>query len=77
MRAGGCLPAVLIRSVIRRSSARSASSGFSTGRTETASTACSASSGGSVVNVKDGRRVRVSAYPDGSIRFRVDGLSYV
>ncbi|WP_236569415.1 hypothetical protein [Streptomyces sp. MBT58] len=25
----------------------------------------------------DGRRVRVSAYPDGSIRFKVDGLPYV
>lgn len=29
------------------------------------------------VNLPDGRRVRVSAYPDGSIRFRVDGLPYV
>ncbi|MFF0886699.1 hypothetical protein [Streptomyces sp. NPDC003456] len=25
----------------------------------------------------DGRRIGVSAYPDGSIRFRVDGLPYV
>ncbi|WP_425246779.1 hypothetical protein [Streptomyces sp. NEAU-NA10] len=29
------------------------------------------------VTLPDGRRVRVSAYPDGSIRFRVDGLPYV
>ncbi|MFD1661887.1 hypothetical protein ACFSL4_27790 [Streptomyces caeni] len=29
------------------------------------------------VDLPDGRRVRVSAYPDGSIRFRVDGLPYV
>ncbi|MET8379088.1 hypothetical protein [Streptomyces microflavus] len=26
------------------------------------------------IELPDGRRVRVSAYPDGSIRFRVDGL---
>ncbi|TKS96438.1 hypothetical protein E4U91_36430 [Streptomyces lasalocidi] len=25
----------------------------------------------------DGRKVRVSEYPDGNIRFRVDGLPYV
>jgi allantoicase len=29
------------------------------------------------VTLPDGRRIRVSAYPDGSIRFRVDGLPYV
>ncbi|MFF3871186.1 hypothetical protein [Streptomyces sp. NPDC001978] len=29
------------------------------------------------VVLPDGRKVRVSAYPDGSIRFRVDGLPYV
>ncbi|MET8638192.1 hypothetical protein ABZX69_21350 [Streptomyces sp. NPDC004074] len=29
------------------------------------------------VLLPDGRKVRVSAYPDGSIRFRVDGLPYV
>lgn len=29
------------------------------------------------VVLPDGRRIRVSAYPDGSIRFRVDGLPYV
>ncbi|WP_369030495.1 MULTISPECIES: hypothetical protein [Streptomyces] len=29
------------------------------------------------VSLPDGRKVRVSAYPDGSIRFRVDGLPYV
>ncbi|WP_432149170.1 hypothetical protein [Streptomyces sp. bgisy029] len=29
------------------------------------------------IELPDGRRVRVSAYPDGSIRFRVDGLPYV
>jgi hypothetical protein len=29
------------------------------------------------VTLPDGRKVRVSAYPDGSIRFRVDGLPYV
>ena len=29
------------------------------------------------VSLPDGREVRVSAYPDGSIRFRVDGLPYV
>ncbi|MFE0538094.1 hypothetical protein ACFW20_29110 [Streptomyces nigra] len=29
------------------------------------------------VELPDGRRIRVSAYPDGSIRFSVDGLPYV
>ncbi|MGW7395945.1 hypothetical protein ACWGH7_05470 [Streptomyces cyaneofuscatus] len=29
------------------------------------------------IELPDGRKVRVSAYPDGSIRFRVDGLPYV
>ncbi|MEU4616593.1 hypothetical protein [Streptomyces umbrinus] len=29
------------------------------------------------MELPDGRKVRVSAYPDGSIRFRVDGLPYV
>ncbi|MFG2439018.1 hypothetical protein [Streptomyces sp. NPDC048508] len=29
------------------------------------------------VTLPDGRKVRVLAYPDGSIRFRVDGLPYV
>ncbi|PIM68130.1 hypothetical protein CTU88_33285 [Streptomyces sp. JV178] len=29
------------------------------------------------IELPDGRRIRVSAYPDGSIRFRVDGLPYV
>jgi hypothetical protein len=29
------------------------------------------------VALPDGRKVRVAAYPDGSIRFRVDGLPYV
>ncbi|MEU1366626.1 hypothetical protein ABZ454_10875 [Streptomyces sp. NPDC005803] len=29
------------------------------------------------VVLPDGRKIRVSAYPDGSIRFRVDGLPYV
>ncbi|MCX5559745.1 hypothetical protein [Streptomyces sp. NBC_00038] len=29
------------------------------------------------VTLPDGRRVRVLAYPDGSIRFHVDGLPYV
>ncbi|MFE2545416.1 hypothetical protein [Actinacidiphila glaucinigra] len=29
------------------------------------------------IELPDGRRVQVSAYPDGSIRFRVDGLPYV
>ncbi|WP_328683123.1 hypothetical protein [Streptomyces sp. NBC_00343] len=29
------------------------------------------------VELPDGRKIRVSAYPDGSIRFRVDGLPYV
>ncbi|MFF3559654.1 hypothetical protein ACFYXS_06400 [Streptomyces sp. NPDC002574] len=29
------------------------------------------------VEIPDGRKVRVMAYPDGSIRFRVDGLPYV
>lgn len=29
------------------------------------------------VDLRDGRKVRVMAYPDGSIRFRVDGLPYV
>ncbi|TJZ94437.1 hypothetical protein [Actinacidiphila oryziradicis] len=29
------------------------------------------------VTLPDGRKIRVSAYPDGSIRFRVDGLPYV
>ncbi|MDI9835221.1 hypothetical protein [Streptomyces sp. KAU_LT] len=29
------------------------------------------------IELPDGRRVRVSAYPDGSIRFSVDGLPYV
>jgi len=26
------------------------------------------------VNLEDGRRVRVTAYPDGSIRFRIHGV---
>ncbi|MEU6373652.1 hypothetical protein [Streptomyces sp. NPDC046909] len=30
-----------------------------------------------IVALPDGRKVRVAAYPDGSIRFRVDGLPYV
>ncbi|MFJ4337915.1 hypothetical protein [Streptomyces sp. NPDC088915] len=29
------------------------------------------------VTLPDGRRIRVSAYPDGSIRFHVDGPPYV
>jgi hypothetical protein len=29
------------------------------------------------VDLPDGRKVRVLAYPDGSIRFRVEGLPYV
>ncbi|MEU6548286.1 hypothetical protein [Streptomyces sp. NPDC046859] len=29
------------------------------------------------IELPDGRRIRVSAYPDGSIRFSVDGLPYV
>ncbi|MFK4122357.1 hypothetical protein [Streptomyces longwoodensis] len=29
------------------------------------------------IELPDGRKVRVSAYPDGSVRFRVDGLPYV
>ncbi|MGW0569565.1 hypothetical protein [Streptomyces tauricus] len=29
------------------------------------------------IELPDGRKVCVSAYPDGSIRFRVDGLPYV
>ena len=29
------------------------------------------------IELPDGRKIRVSAYPDGSIRFRVDGLPYV
>jgi hypothetical protein len=29
------------------------------------------------VTLPDGRKIRISAYPDGSIRFRVDGLPYV
>ncbi|SNS60565.1 hypothetical protein [Actinacidiphila glaucinigra] len=29
------------------------------------------------IELPDGRRVQVSAYSDGSIRFRVDGLPYV
>lgn len=29
------------------------------------------------IELPDGRRIHVSAYPDGSIRFRVDGLPYV
>ncbi|MFG3308865.1 hypothetical protein [Streptomyces wuyuanensis] len=29
------------------------------------------------VELPDGRKVRVLAYPDGSIRFRVDGLPFV
>ncbi|MGW5061175.1 hypothetical protein ACWEQ2_28310 [Streptomyces sp. NPDC004096] len=29
------------------------------------------------VLLPDGRKVRVSTYPDGSTRFRVDGLPYV
>ncbi|MFF3989088.1 hypothetical protein ACFY0B_31445 [Streptomyces sp. NPDC001797] len=29
------------------------------------------------IELPDGRKVRISAYPDGSIRFRVDGLPYV
>ncbi|MFE7168740.1 hypothetical protein [Streptomyces sp. NPDC057616] len=29
------------------------------------------------IELPDGRKIRVSAYPDGSIRFSVDGLPYV
>ncbi|MFG2791122.1 hypothetical protein [Streptomyces sp. NPDC048419] len=29
------------------------------------------------IELPDGRKIRVSAYPDGSIRFNVDGLPYV
>ncbi|MGW5969442.1 hypothetical protein [Streptomyces sp. NPDC055186] len=29
------------------------------------------------IELPDGRKIRVSAYPDGSIRFRVDALPYV
>ncbi|NJP41964.1 hypothetical protein [Actinacidiphila epipremni] len=29
------------------------------------------------IQLPDGRKVRISAYPDGSIRIRVDGLPYV
>ncbi|MGW5036503.1 hypothetical protein ACWEQW_35150 [Streptomyces nigra] len=29
------------------------------------------------IELPDGRRIRVSAYPDGSIRFSLDGLPYV
>ncbi|MFF9335200.1 hypothetical protein [Streptomyces albogriseolus] len=29
------------------------------------------------IELPDGRRIRVSAYPDGSIRLRVGGLPYV
>nr|WTB28558.1 hypothetical protein OG781_02335 [Streptomyces sp. NBC_00830] len=29
------------------------------------------------IELPDGRKIRISAYPDGSIRFRVDGLPYV
>ncbi|MFE9940891.1 hypothetical protein [Streptomyces hirsutus] len=29
------------------------------------------------IELPDSRKIRVSAYPDGSIRFRVDGLPYV
>lgn len=30
-----------------------------------------------VVDLPDGRQARVAAYPDGSVRFTLDGLSYV